>query len=183
MGMRLSLGKANINAKDFVRRKFPGDGYILNLLLGLKILDFATTLRIESCPFSLGRSLTCQNLSYSINPGDRIPLMKSLTKALLFFFVALLVIPPQPLARTVSTGTAVNTFAPALQRRRARSSRRTPRRSGRSYINVEGIRVPSPVHSRSVPAGATAQCGDGTYSFSRHRRGTCSRHGGVARWL
>jgi hypothetical protein len=31
--------------------------------------------------------------------------------------------------------------------------------------------------------GATAQCGDGTYSFSRHARGTCSHHGGVSRWL
>jgi len=31
--------------------------------------------------------------------------------------------------------------------------------------------------------GATAICRDGTYSFSAHRRGTCSHHGGVARWL
>jgi len=34
-----------------------------------------------------------------------------------------------------------------------------------------------------VPAGATARCRDGTYSFSRHRSGTCSHHGGVATWL
>lgn len=34
-----------------------------------------------------------------------------------------------------------------------------------------------------VPYGATAQCRDGTYSYSSHRRGTCSHHGGVARWL
>ncbi|HEY0812030.1 MAG TPA: DUF3761 domain-containing protein, partial [Pseudonocardia sp.] len=26
-------------------------------------------------------------------------------------------------------------------------------------------------------------CGDGTYSSSQHRQGTCSRHGGVAAWL
>ncbi|MER5401326.1 DUF3761 domain-containing protein [Streptomyces sp. NPDC002599] len=26
-------------------------------------------------------------------------------------------------------------------------------------------------------------CGDGTYSHSAHRRGTCSHHGGVANWL
>src|SRR5262249_53652195 len=31
--------------------------------------------------------------------------------------------------------------------------------------------------------GATALCRDGTYSFSQHRSGTCSHHGGVARWL
>jgi S1-C subfamily serine protease len=35
----------------------------------------------------------------------------------------------------------------------------------------------------SAPKGATAQCRDGTYSFSQSRRGTCSSHGGVARWL
>ncbi len=35
----------------------------------------------------------------------------------------------------------------------------------------------------AVPAGATARCRDGTYSFSRHRSGTCSHHGGVAVWL
>ncbi|MFF0433934.1 DUF3761 domain-containing protein [Streptomyces sp. NPDC004327] len=34
-----------------------------------------------------------------------------------------------------------------------------------------------------APTGATAQCNDGTYSYSAHRRGTCSHHGGVAVWL
>jgi hypothetical protein len=33
------------------------------------------------------------------------------------------------------------------------------------------------------PPGATARCRDGTYSYSQHRSGTCSYHGGVARWL
>ena len=35
----------------------------------------------------------------------------------------------------------------------------------------------------AAPAGATALCRDGTYSYSKHRSGTCSHHGGVARWL
>lgn len=35
----------------------------------------------------------------------------------------------------------------------------------------------------SAPPGATALCRDGTYSFSQHRSGTCSHHGGVAAWL
>ncbi|HEV2562352.1 MAG TPA: DUF3761 domain-containing protein [Rhizomicrobium sp.] len=30
--------------------------------------------------------------------------------------------------------------------------------------------------------GASAKCADGTYSYSKHRRGSCSRHGGVAAW-
>ncbi|MCZ6451557.1 MAG: DUF3761 domain-containing protein [Deltaproteobacteria bacterium] len=54
---------------------------------------------------------------------------------------------------------------------------------GRGYRNSKGDWVPSPTHAPSPPAGATARCRDGTYSFSRSRRGTCSHHGGVARWL
>ncbi len=30
------------------------------------------------------------------------------------------------------------------------------------------------------PAGASAKCNDGTYSYSLHHSGTCSHHGGVA---
>lgn len=33
------------------------------------------------------------------------------------------------------------------------------------------------------PQGATAKCKDGTYSYSKNRKGTCSRHGGVKEWL
>lgn len=51
------------------------------------------------------------------------------------------------------------------------------------YINVDGNSIHSPAYSNSVPVGATAQCRDGTYSFSQHRRGTCSHHGGVTQWL
>ncbi|TDR72018.1 DUF3761 domain-containing protein [Paludibacterium purpuratum] len=54
-----------------------------------------------------------------------------------------------------------------------------------SYNNVDGQTVHKPAHSKSGkrPDGATAKCGDGTYSFSQHHRGTCSRHGGVAEWF
>jgi hypothetical protein len=52
-----------------------------------------------------------------------------------------------------------------------------------AYTNVNGHEVRSPVHARHAPRGASAQCEDGTYSFSEHHRGTCSHHGGVARWL
>ena len=54
--------------------------------------------------------------------------------------------------------------------------------SGRSYINVDRIRVRSPVFTDTKPEGASARCRDGSYSFSLHRRGTCSHHGGVAEW-
>ena len=56
--------------------------------------------------------------------------------------------------------------------------------SGRGYYtNVDGNRIPRPHYSTSVPSGATAICRDGTYSYSAHRRGTCSHHGGVKVWL
>jgi hypothetical protein len=53
------------------------------------------------------------------------------------------------------------------------------------YQNVDGVCVPrpEPPPTGGVPAGATARCRDGDYSFSRHRTGTCSGHGGVAEWL
>lgn len=51
------------------------------------------------------------------------------------------------------------------------------------YQNSSGNTVHSPAYSNTVPSGATAQCGDGTYSFSQHRQGTCSHHGGVSQWF
>jgi hypothetical protein len=55
--------------------------------------------------------------------------------------------------------------------------------NNRYYTNVSGHRVHSPAFSNSVPAGASAECRDGSYSFSENRRGTCSHHGGVKKWL
>jgi hypothetical protein len=51
------------------------------------------------------------------------------------------------------------------------------------YRNSAGNCVHRPVAGPAAPAGATARCVDGTYSFSQHRQGTCSHHGGVAQWL
>lgn len=51
------------------------------------------------------------------------------------------------------------------------------------YTNSAGQKVQSPTYYKSAPAGASALCRDGTYSFSKNRRGTCSHHGGVAKWL
>src|SRR5690349_2569297 len=55
----------------------------------------------------------------------------------------------------------------------------------RSYTNVSGQHVHAPAYDLDgdIPAGASARCGDGTYSFSQHHRGTCSHHGGVSQWL
>lgn len=57
--------------------------------------------------------------------------------------------------------------------------------SHRHYVARSGQEVHSPSKSlhNQIPAGASAKCFDGTFSFSQHRRGTCSHHGGVAAWL
>lgn len=52
-----------------------------------------------------------------------------------------------------------------------------------TYVNSAGNTVCRPYEAPSAPVGATAQCEDGTYSYSQSRRGTCLHHGGVARWL
>ncbi|OEZ54857.1 MULTISPECIES: DUF3761 domain-containing protein [unclassified Duganella] len=53
------------------------------------------------------------------------------------------------------------------------------------YVNKAGQEVHAPAKSvdGKVPAGASAKCRDGSYSFSKSHRGTCSHHGGVADWL
>ena len=52
-----------------------------------------------------------------------------------------------------------------------------------TYRNKDAQKVRRPENCSAPPNGATARCRDGTYSFSRHRSGTCSRHGGVVQWL
>lgn len=76
----------------------------------------------------------------------------------------------QPVPKIIANGTKVP--QPALS-------------NNNSYTNVDGNQVHSPASSTNgqVPAGATARCSDGSYSFSQHRQGTCSYHGGVAQWL
>jgi hypothetical protein len=51
------------------------------------------------------------------------------------------------------------------------------------YYNSDGNWVPSPSPDPNLtPAGPTATCADGTYSYSQHASGTCSHHGGVSSW-
>jgi hypothetical protein len=58
-----------------------------------------------------------------------------------------------------------------------------PLETPRTYENVDDEEVQSPTHYNNIPKGACAICRDGTYSFSKNRRGTCSHHGGVSMWL
>lgn len=79
------------------------------------------------------------------------------------------VVTSQPIVQVISVGTYVAPSAPSCP--------------NGTYVNSAGNTVCSPYQSPSAPAGATARCVDGTYSFSQSRSGTCSHHGGVAQWL
>jgi hypothetical protein len=56
-------------------------------------------------------------------------------------------------------------------------------KSHRYYENRDHhwVHSPSQTYSGQRPLDASAQCADESYSFSEHRSGTCSHHGGVAR--
>ncbi len=73
--------------------------------------------------------------------------------------------------------------AKAEQRRQAASDTFAGGSDSDTYTNVDGDEVQRPTRAASRPAGSSAKCRDGTYSFSRHRSGTCSGHGGVATWF
>lgn len=51
--------------------------------------------------------------------------------------------------------------------------------SHRTYINVDGDEISMPVYTDEQPDDATYLCRNGAYSFSQHRRGACSKEGGV----
>ncbi|WP_254783027.1 MULTISPECIES: DUF3761 domain-containing protein [unclassified Curtobacterium] len=74
-----------------------------------------------------------------------------------------------PVTQVTTVGTYVAPAAPTC--------------SAGTYVNSAGATACRPEAASSAPAGATAQCVDGAYSYSQSRRGTCSGHGGVATWL
>ncbi len=72
------------------------------------------------------------------------------------------VVTVQPVTQITSVGTKEPTAAPAPQ------PAPTP--------------APAPAPQPDHPAGATALCNDGTYSYAANHQGACSHHGGVAQW-
>ena len=57
-------------------------------------------------------------------------------------------------------------------------------RSSQSYYrSSDGTTVHGPTLENSAAYGrVSADCRDGTHSYSHHHQGTCSGHGGVADW-
>ena len=87
----------------------------------------------------------------------------------------------QYIKKASSTGSSYKTSTSSYKS--SSSGYTTSNSTVRYYTNTYGNRVQSPTYYTTAPAGATALCRDGTYSFSQSRRGTCSHHGGVAKWL
>jgi hypothetical protein len=50
---------------------------------------------------------------------------------------------------------------------------------GYEWSKTIGACIPVPTRASTPPRGATYQCVDGTYSFSKTSKGACSRHGGI----
>lgn len=82
-----------------------------------------------------------------------------------------------------ATPKAVTRYKPNNSQAAANPSPAATGSGAHHYVNNDGKNVQSPTKPMTAPTGATAQCRDGSYSFSQHRQGTCSHHGGVARWL
>jgi hypothetical protein len=101
--------------------------------------------------------------------------MKNGVRALLLLFAFALILPSW--TQTTSTDSS--------QRTTQGTKPSGACQSAEYYRNSRGVCVHRPVqtHNSTAPAGATAQWRDGSYSFSQSRRGTCSHHGGVAKWL
>jgi hypothetical protein len=104
-----------------------------------------------------------ETLTYEITYTDGVQTNKTLTNT---------TVTTPPVNQVTSIGTYV---APAPAP--------APSCPNGTYVNSAGNTVCSPYSSPSAPSGATAQCVDGTYSFSQSHSGTCSHHGGVAQWL
>lgn len=85
-------------------------------------------------------------------------------------------VPPAPIASAPPT-----TYQPPVAAAPLAQSQQTC--GNDSYLNSDNQCVHRPQSAPAAPPGATARCTDGTYSYSQHRSGTCSHHGGVAAWL
>ena len=88
------------------------------------------------------------------------------------------------LAAVLSTSLIAQTPQPSTQTTAQQEQKPLPKCTyNGTYVNSKGETVKRPENCSAVPPGATAQCRDGSYSFSHTHRGTCSHHAGVAKWL
>lgn len=184
------------------RRKSSGDGASLLILFVVGIVAGFVRLWHRSPPLALGvLAVVLGGFAWLGNSGvatDTTPYQPPAIPSLSpqptpFSFSFTPPVTPSPLAspasRTQPSATIRDTkksIAPLRAETRGRSSGGSSAGGGCGdgyYVNSDGDCIPRPVRSSTAPPGASAQCRDSTYSFSQNRRGTCSRHGGVSRWL
>ena len=116
------------------------------------------------------------------------PPIKKKSRYLGFIFGGLIFVSIVAVAAAGSSNTSRNSPAATPSAQTAIQAQQVPIQqndslsNNHSYVNSSDNTVHSPAYSNTVPAGATARCRDLTYSFSQHRRGTCSGHHGVAQW-
>jgi hypothetical protein len=86
-----------------------------------------------------------------------------------------------PANTPTSTPVDIKTMLPSL----------TPTEKATATIVPTNTSRPKPTNTKKVkvkptseyPSDITAVCKDGSYSYSKHASGTCSRHGGVRIWV
>jgi hypothetical protein len=108
-----------------------------------------------------------------------------LSRAFYSIILATILLPQQVISQTQSpspTPPQANANSSAPNTTKSESAKVNCTSNG-TYVNSKGQTVKRPETCSGPPKGATAHCVDGTYSFSQTRRGTCSHHGGVAKWL
>ena len=78
--------------------------------------------------------------------------------------------------------TSKTTGAPLPTPSTAAPTRASARAQTRANSNSAVVRGSGSAEDNN-PSGSIARCKDGLYSHAQHRRGACSRHGGVASWM
>lgn len=73
--------------------------------------------------------------------------------------------------------------AAAPVRSAAPASAPVARANAASHASEKSAIAGSGAKEDNNPSGAVAKCKDGMYSHAAHRRGACSRHGGVGQWM
>lgn len=110
-----------------------------------------------------------------------MPPMRPLRQVIYVLGLAAILLSQQIVSQTQSP-TPPSTTSPAASNTNPNADKVNCTGNG-TYVNSKGQTVQRPENCSGPPKGATAQCRDGSYSFSQSRRGTCSHHGGVAKWL
>lgn len=83
---------------------------------------------------------------------------------------------------TGTSGTTATTRAPTTTIKVPTTTARAPTATTTPPTTAPTTTFPPTTVASGPPAGATALCNDGTYSYSATHSGSCSHHGGVAQF-